>query len=88
MGLKAVREVEETSAICDFAFDSRKVGDPVGHRMPYTMELIRGRILGRLNLMMLYHQRIELNHLCVVVQHRDDELTGNIGGKWCDLGID
>jgi hypothetical protein len=56
---------------------SGQVRDSVGKLIPKTVVFFRGSIIGRLNRMTLFHERIKVYHIFMGVQSLNDDLPGD-----------
>lgn len=81
VGYLGGREVGEGSA--------RQVGDFVGDQVPDAVKFLRGGLRRRLDRMAVNDQRIQVDHLDVVVEGCEDVLAGDRGresGYGCEDG--
>lgn len=68
---------------------ARQVGDFVGDQVPNAVEFLRGSLWRRLDGMAVDDQRIQVDHLDVVVEGCEDVLAGDGGrerGYGCEDG--
>lgn len=73
--------------VADLALYAREVGYSVCHLLPYAVEeLVGGRISRSFNRVMLDDQRVQLNHLVVIVQHGYSQFPGDVGWQGSDVG--
>lgn len=90
MRLEAPRKVIEASLVTDFPLDqpAREVGYSVGDLVPGAMVFVGGRGWRRLTSLVVDDQRIQLDHLGMIVQGCHDGFPGDVGGEWGDGGED
>lgn len=81
--LDAVGEVVEGGGILNLAGHetARKIGDLISQAPPYAAGLLVGRMRGRRDGMPLDDQRIQVDHLLVVMQEFDDDLAWGARGQ-------
>jgi hypothetical protein len=79
MGLQAVGEVMECTGVGDLAGHDAagQVGDLIGERVPGAIALVGRRMVWRNDGMALLDERVQVNHLDMVVEERDGRLSRN-----------
>lgn len=77
MGLDAARQVMKSSRVGDISGDDAagQIRDLVGHAPPGAAALLGGGVRRRVDGVPLDDQRVQVDHLHVVVQEVDDDLA-------------
>lgn len=78
----------ERASICDIAGHPRQIRDLVGQRKPLAMKLINRGMRRRRDWVSFLDQRVQVNHLLVIMEEVEDDLPRNTRWKRRNSGED